>query len=97
MKRFEYIDDPNRKQTTIQAQELKMSKHLKTNSAKTCLIDVLYSGDSAEGLASDAPLLAYIVIFLSTKYLMKYGFTSSCCSIFSFVIVCPVILRFPRF
>jgi hypothetical protein len=32
------------------------------------------------------------MIFLSTKYLMKYGFTSLFCSIFSFVIVCPFVL-----
>ena len=43
------------------------------------------------------PLLAPIVIFLSTKYLI-YGFTSSCCPIFSFVIVCPfVLLQFVGF
>ena len=43
------------------------------------------------------PLLAPIVIFLSTKYLI-YGFTSSCCSIFSYVIVCPfVLLQFVGF
>jgi hypothetical protein len=47
---------------------------------------------NAEGLACFTLLLAYIVIFLSAKYLMKYGFASLWCSIFSFVIVCPFVL-----